>query len=152
MQRQFLHTGLIAQDTAFGALTAGVDSQHCQLASIFLQHVDAEYINGGTLACTRNTADAYANRVTCMRQTFLNHLLRHSLMIGQYTLYQCYRTAQNSYIALQDTFYIVVYRKLTSAGILLAIRVHYRHLLYSCIYLQAFIFFTVFRMFHHGIN
>lgn len=61
MNRQLLHTGLVAQDAALAAFAAGVDGQHGQLAAILFEYMEAEYINGRTLAGTRHATDAHSD-------------------------------------------------------------------------------------------
>ena len=88
MQRQFLHTRLIAQDTALGALTGGVDGQDGQLATLLFQDMDAKLVDTRRLTGTRHTTDAHTDTVTTVWQTFVDHLLGTGLMVGIHTLYQ----------------------------------------------------------------
>ena len=59
MNGEFLHARFVAQDTALTAFAAGVDGQHSQLAAVFLQYMQSEYIDRRTFAGSRHTADAY---------------------------------------------------------------------------------------------
>ena len=149
MDGQFLHAGLIAQDTAFGTLTAGVDGQDSQLSSLS-EHMQPENINGGTLAGTRHSADSDTNRPAGIRETFLYNLLSDGLMFGFHTLHQCHGLTQDGHVTFHNTFHILSHRKLTATRFLaeFQIRIHNGWLFNARIDDQSLIFFTIFRMFH----
>ena len=88
MNGKLLHTCLITQNTAFTTLTTGVDGKHRQLTCIFLQYMQTENINGSTFTCSRYTTDTYTDRISGIRQAFLNDLLCHCLVFNFHAFHQ----------------------------------------------------------------
>ena len=149
MQRQFLHTRLVTQDTALGALRGGVDGQDSQLAALLLQHMDAKLVDTRRLTCARHAADAHTDTVTTIGQTLVNHLLRLCLMVGIHTLYQRHRLRQDGDIALQDALYHIGRSEFTTTeAVALQIGIDDRWLLNTTVDLQTCKFRTVLRMLH----
>ena len=70
-----------------------------QLAAVF-EHMDAESIDRSALTGTGHTGDAYTARFSGMRQTFCNHLLCQSVMLGHLALNQRYSLAEDSHVSL----------------------------------------------------
>ena len=87
MNGELLHTRLITENTAFAAFTARVNGKNGQLAAVFLQYMQAKYINRGTFTGTGHTTDTHTDGVARIGQTLLYHLLRHSLMFGTHTFH-----------------------------------------------------------------
>ena len=104
MRGEFLHTRLITQNGTLGALGRGVDGQDCQLATLFLQHVDAKLVNRGGFTSTWYSTNAHTDAVTTIGQTFVDDLLRLGLMVWVDTLYQRDSLRQDGDIALDDAF------------------------------------------------
>ena len=152
MNGQFLHSGLVTQNTTFGTFTTRVYRQYSKLTSLFFKYMKSENINRGTLSRTRDTAYSNSYRIAGIRQTFFYHFLSYGLMFGFYTFHQSNSTAKHCYITLYYTFYIFTYRKLTSfrSASEIDIRIYNRRLFNSLIDCQPLIFFVVFRMFHNG--
>ena len=139
--RQFLHTRLVAEDRTLGALARGIDGENGQASALLLQHVDAELIDRGGLASAWHTTDAHTHGVATIGQTLIDHFLRLSLMIGVDTLDEGHCLREDGDIALEDAFYHVGSRKLTTTdAIALQIGVDDGGLLHPTIHLQACIF------------
>ena len=149
---QFLHTSLVAQDTAFGAFATGVDGQDSQLSSFF-QHMKTKRIDGSTLSGSRHTTDTNTHRISRIRQTLLDDFLCYDLMLRLRTFHQSNRLAQHGHIALDNAVHKLIHRIFTTTDFLaqFQIRIDGRRLFDACIHGQAFIFFTIFRVFHHSI-
>ena len=149
MHGQFLHTGLVAQNTPFAPLAARVDGQHGQFASVLLQHMDAEHVNACTFPGTGHPADAHANGTPGMGQALFYHFLRHGLMGGVRTFYQRHGPSEYRHVPFQDAFHIIPCRHLPMpVPAALQVRVHNRRLGYAVVHGQSLIFRTVLRMFH----
>ena len=117
VHRQLFHTGLVAQDTAFGTLAARVDGQDSQLSTL-LQHMQAEHINRSALSCTRHTADADTHGFSGIRQTLLNDLLGYGLMLGLGTFHQSHRLTKHRHITLHNAINILIHRKFAATDFL----------------------------------
>ena len=86
MLGEFLHTCLIAEDRAFGALTGGIDGEDCQTTALLTEHMYAELIDGGGLAGTWYATDTHTDTVAAIGQTLVNDLLSARLVVGVHTL------------------------------------------------------------------
>ena len=109
MHAELLHARLVAQNAALRALTAWVDGQDGEASAIFLEDVDAELVDAGGLAGTRDTADAHTDAVATIGQTLVDDLLCLGLMVGVDTLDERYSLRQDGDIALDDTLNHFVY-------------------------------------------
>ena len=107
MNGELLHTRLITENTAFAAFAARVNGKNGQLAAVFLQYMQAKYINRGTFTGTGHTTDTHTDGVARIGQTLLYHLLRHSLVLRFHTFHQCYSLAEYRNITFHYTLHIV---------------------------------------------
>ena len=148
MNRQFLHAGLVAEDTAFGALAARVDGENGELAAVF-KHMQSELVDRRTLAGTRHSGDADAARVACRRKALFYHFLSQCLMLGHQTLHKRHRSAQHSHVALEDAFHIFASCHRAAALARMEVRVDFRWLCHSTVDSKSGKRFAVLRMAHH---
>ena len=141
MDAQLLHAGLVAQNAALGTLAAGVDGQHGQFAALLLQHVDAELVDAGRLACAGYAADADAHGVATVGQTLVDDLLSLLLVVGIDALDQRDGLRENGDVALDDAFHHFCRGQLSATDALaLQVGIDNTGLLYATVDLQAGIF------------
>ena len=111
--------------------------------------MNAKLVDTGTLACTRNTANANANTVAGVWQALLNDFLSDDLVLGNGALYKCDGLSQNGNVAFQDAFHIVAGREVTAGKALpVEVRVDRRYRSHTAIHGQACIFGIILGMFH----
>ena len=139
MLGKFLHTRLIAQDGAFGALAGWVDGEDGQTASLLFQHVDAELVDTRTLASARHTTDAHTNAVATVGQTLVDDLLCSCLVVGIDTLDEGDGLREDGDVTLEDALYHLSNGEFPTAHTL-EVWVHDRWLVHTTVHLQACIF------------
>ena len=59
MVSRVFHSGLVAEDAAFGALARRVDCKYGEFATAF-EHMESEHIDRRAFACSGYAGDAYA--------------------------------------------------------------------------------------------
>ena len=114
MQGQFLHTGLVAEDTALGTFRRGVDGENGKFAALLLEYVDAELVDTRGLTRTRHTADTYTDGVAAIGQTLVDDLLRLRLVVGVDTLDKGHGLRQDGDIAFDDALHHLCRREFTA--------------------------------------
>ena len=149
MHAEFLHARLVAEDAALGLLGAGVDGQYGKSSAGTLQHMDAKFVDAGTLASTGHTADADADALAAIGQALLNDFLSDALVVGIGALYEGYGLSEDGRIALEDAFHVVGGGQLaTGKTASLQVGIDDGGLLHAAVYDQSLVFFAVFWMFH----
>ena len=149
MLGEFLHTSLVAEDRALGALRGGIDGEDGQASALLLQHMDAELIDARRLAGTWHTTDANADAVTTERQATVNDLLSLGLVIGVDTLDERDSLREDGDVTLEDALNHLSDGEFTPPeSVALQIGVDNGGLLYPTVNLQTGIFAAIFGMFH----
>ena len=134
LARQRLHTGLVAEDTAFRTLAARVDCQDCQFAS-FVNQVHTECIDRRTFTGSRHSGDTDADGLAGMRQAFLNDFLCNLLVFIFGAFHQCHSLAEDRYVSFQDSFHKLGRRIFFALNSSFQIRIDCRYVSYSLVYL-----------------
>ena len=149
MDGELLHACLVTQDRTLGAFAAGVDGQHGQATTAFLQYVDAKGIDACRLAGTRNSTDTHANAVTTEGQTLVDDLLGLSLVVWVDTFYQRDGLRKDGDISLRDTLnHLCRCEFTTTEAVAFQVGIDNRWLFNTAVDLQTGIFGTIFWMFH----
>ena len=139
MQGEFLHAGLVTEDTALGTFRRGVDGKDSKFATFLLEYVDTELVDTRRLARSRYTTDTHTDGVAAIGQALVDDLLSLGLMVGVDTLNEGYGLREYRDIALEDTLHHLCRREFT-AFVAPQIGVDNRWLLDTAIDLQACIF------------
>ena len=61
MYGKLCHTRLVAKNASLAAFATWVDGKHSQLSLVFIEHMNAEFVNRRTLAGSGHTAYAHAH-------------------------------------------------------------------------------------------
>ena len=112
-------------------------------------HVHPECIDRRTFSGTGHSRNPDADRLPCMRQAFLDNLLRLLLVFVPGALDQRHRLTKHRGISAQDAFDKLMRReRARSFTHLLQIRADSRCNRHPTCHFQSFIFFVVFGMIH----
>ena len=139
MLGELLHTCLVAEDGAFGALAGGVDGEDGQTPALLFQHVDAKLVDTRRLACARDATDAHTDTVAAIRQTLVDDLLGTSLVVRIDALDEGDGLREDGDVALEDALYHLADGEFPAARTL-EVWVHDRWLVDTAVHLQACIF------------
>ena len=146
---EFFHAGLVAQYASLGALAGGVNGQYGQFASVFLQYMNAEFINAGALAGSGYATDADAHGVSTVGQASFYDFLCHLLVGRMCALHQGDGLPQDGGVPLEDSFHVVIGRQLSACKTLaLEVWVDVGRLLHSVVDNESCIFRRVLWMLH----